>query len=45
MAFALGHGASPVFLPFLVLEIAWGVVQGIAVFPVLRGHRVATIPR
>lgn len=30
-AWALAHGASPVLAGFLVPELAWGVVQGVAV--------------
>ncbi|MER2562579.1 MAG: hypothetical protein ABTQ32_17775 [Myxococcaceae bacterium] len=33
MVFALSHGASPVLLPLLVLEVAWGLVQGAVVLP------------
>lgn len=33
MLFALVHGASPVLLPLLVLEVAWGLVQGAVVLP------------
>lgn len=33
MMFALLHGASPVLVPFLVLEVAWGLVQGAVVLP------------
>ncbi|MBL8938707.1 MAG: hypothetical protein JNM69_29370 [Archangium sp.] len=33
MLFALLHGASATLLPFLVLEVAWGLVQGAVVLP------------
>lgn len=33
MVFALLHGASPVLVPLLVLEVAWGLVQGAVVLP------------
>jgi hypothetical protein len=38
MAFALVHGASSILVGFLVLEIAWGVVQGAATLPSLGKH-------
>jgi len=40
MVFALTHGASAVLLPFLVLEVVWGMAQGAVVLPLLwkRGH-------
>lgn len=39
-AWALGQGASSVLVAFLVLEIGWGVVQGVAVWkPVTAGLR------
>jgi hypothetical protein len=41
MAFALAHGASPVMLPLLVAEVAWGLGQGAVVLPVVwRTRRV-----
>ncbi len=33
MVFALLHGASLVLVPLLVLEVAWGLVQGAVVLP------------
>ncbi|MET3960765.1 hypothetical protein ABIE44_000699 [Marmoricola sp. OAE513] len=30
-AWALAHGASPVLVGFLALEVAWGLLQGVAV--------------
>ncbi|MEP7765762.1 hypothetical protein [Sanguibacter sp. 25GB23B1] len=36
MVTALVHGASPIVLVMLVLEVAWGVVQAVAI---VQGHR------
>lgn len=33
MVFALLHGAALVLVPLLVLEVAWGLVQGAVVLP------------
>ncbi|MGZ3416850.1 MAG: hypothetical protein ACXVEF_16505 [Polyangiales bacterium] len=35
MAFALAHGASSILVGFLVLEIAWAIVQGAATLPLV----------
>ena len=43
MAFAMARGVSRVLVGFLVLEVVWALVQGTAVFSVLRARRLATI--
>lgn len=40
MTFALLNGASPVLVPFLVLEVAWGLAQAAVVLPALSQARV-----
>ncbi len=40
MLFALAHGASWVLVPFVVFEVAWGLVQFAVVAPALWPSRV-----
>lgn len=45
MAYAIAHGASGVFVAFLLGEVTWAIVQGAATAPVRRRNSAAIIAR